>query len=1120
MREHRLIYGKPAKSPEVVPEVSKSIAEQLKEHAADNTPVFLENLVLEIEESKRSEEVKSLRSSVDLDKISAAERVAIQKNLQHLEERFVTKQTADNLRKAHEDREKLIKTSGIPNAPVALKPEPTLWEKTKTKGSEIVEDINSWSWQKKAVVATATVGGLYLGYKALKWMFGGKEEGVKDQPKETGWKKWLPWIPGVGLLAAGSYGLYYVYNKYVKGSIKSLDDLKQQVADAASAAGTGIAAVKPLASGAAEAGTEAIKTSADIAKPAVNTVSEAVKAGWNFGERIADGDVGGAFEQLLQHGGGVITEGGKTFMVYGGKHLEIAGDLLNYAKANILGEEYKGRSLLKVYGAAGVLYVLDSAALSILLRGSPGLLSHGMKGSVLRIVGKTAGWPIMLLIDGVKTLGILSGDGKSVFINKLGGWPIIGSRARQMRQAMTLVKIGNADELVEATEKLIVLRNTLEQMKMRPDELIRQMGFSKSELLTLENQITKLSDKLHDAFAAVKDIPDNAPDYVKKIINTAKGMRDKKSFAEEFVKLIPNTTETASESASAAGNAGNAAGAADDAAKAASSADDAAKAAGVADDAADAAKTGAKAADAADTAGNAAKTGTTAADMATEAAKLKPSGEASEKFLEAAARLGKNADEVADMLKGTDPALVEKIMKSTIARASLLRAMAKGADAEKAILRAAKIASGLRVAGTTLSAGADAFGIAMAIVEWKANTQRIQDTNNPELKELYAEMNKMHAAEAASGAVGLGATGYAIFTGGGGGGSVMVAMLPVGLVIGGTAWAMKEMEYSREKWSMNANDWAKMPESQLFAKLEEFKPGSHNHGDEIIAARVIDDSQKAYDTVADGNTHTRNEICRALIQKHFEKLDQGRPGELQPAYDARKSTFVQTALAYIGNITFSRYDTFQPDIFREAEATARLAERAKGNEKETVEFQLNGVKKTLTYAEYAKLPVHAPERRKAVQSFMKQETEEKVVQMNVLIALNDTDAKKIAKATLITELSHDLNRLNGQIEKYNQGNWFADGADMARYTASLAFRNAVEREATALVAKKGEAEAADLQASLDRIKVETTTSPQEYYDRGTQLKFDITSFKDKQELLSVEYLIQTLDTPVTASKKV
>lgn len=189
------------------------------------------------------------------------------------------------------------------------------------------------------------------------------------------------------------------------------------------------------------------------------------------------------------------------------------------------------------------------------------------------------------------------------------------------------------------------------------------------------------------------------------------------------------------------------------------------------------------------------------------------------KITDALAETGKNADDLRKLLmqelNALDADAIMKLNRSTKAKNFLISGIRTGKAEEltrmtKAISRASKLAIAVNVLGI----GGDAFGILVAWADHQANQERIMQTDNQELKELYAKADAMYVAEATTSAVGLFIGGVAIYKSAAAGGSLITAlgapagmvMLPVALATYGARATYDSLEKSAEYQTMNEND--------------------------------------------------------------------------------------------------------------------------------------------------------------------------------------------------------------------------------------------------------------------------------------------------------------------------
>ncbi len=188
----------------------------------------------------------------------------------------------------------------------------------------------------------------------------------------------------------------------------------------------------------------------------------------------------------------------------------------------------------------------------------------------------------------------------------------------------------------------------------------------------------------------------------------------------------------------------------------------------------------------------------------------------------AALKDAEDAQEMQRVLNTLDPETAELIQKSRKAKKLLMGAITSGKTIEmERIVSAANRARTLRLSTAAAWNGVgvlgDVFGLYMAYCDWEKNKDRIVETDNPALKDLYASANLVYAIEGGSSAVGLAIGGVAIYQAYAAGSGILMAlgapagmiMLPIGAAVAAGRITYNGLEQSTEYHTLNERDLQK-----------------------------------------------------------------------------------------------------------------------------------------------------------------------------------------------------------------------------------------------------------------------------------------------------------------------
>ncbi len=183
---------------------------------------------------------------------------------------------------------------------------------------------------------------------------------------------------------------------------------------------------------------------------------------------------------------------------------------------------------------------------------------------------------------------------------------------------------------------------------------------------------------------------------------------------------------------------------------------------------------------------------------------------------------GRNGDEVKAILaelQACDADTLAKIRMSPKAQRLLAGAFkvkgAEGAAQEAAhVLKLANRAKSIRIGFNAFGAGLDVLGFAMAFVDMANNRERIRNTNNLELQEIYRNAYYVQAGDAAASGVGLVYSGVCMYIAAKGGATLGTAlsagaglmMLPIGAAVFAARQTHESLEKSAVYHTMNERD--------------------------------------------------------------------------------------------------------------------------------------------------------------------------------------------------------------------------------------------------------------------------------------------------------------------------
>lgn len=308
---------------------------------------------------------------------------------------------------------------------------------------------------------------------------------------------------------------------------------------------------------------------------------------------------------------------------------------------------------------------------------------------------------------------------------------------------------------------------------------------------------------------------------------------------------------------------------------------------------------------------------------------------------------GRTADEARQILghvEGLSPDILARIEMSPKAQKMLAGALeVKGiatAEQEAAhVINLANRARAWRLGFNAFGAAADMFGIVMAGVDMWENKERIKNTQNPALKEIYANAYYVYAGQMGTSAIGLAYAGVFMVQAAQAGAGLVTAlsapagavMLPVGIAAFAAVETYKSLEKSAEYHTLTEKDM-----------VRDFTPGKiqqHIHASTSIQnVTWTQNLVLPRETALDANRGARWEGYRAYFaqlvpsyipQAGSQDISQNSPADTQSsgaseqqlrgvlekqkqAVDKenaeRRSFFVNAAIAFVEDRTHGTFD--------------------------------------------------------------------------------------------------------------------------------------------------------------------------------------------------------------------
>ena len=271
-----------------------------------------------------------------------------------------------------------------------------------------------------------------------------------------------------------------------------------------------------------------------------------------------------------------------------------------------------------------------------------------------------------------------------------------------------------------------------------------------------------------------------------------------------------------------------------------------------------------------------------------------------------------NMEKVIDSMlaeKRLSPATAEAIRRSPSAQKMLDSAIKSGNPKEvEKCLRLANKAGAMSRAVSAVGVAGDAFGVYMAYCNYQELDGKIEQTENPALKELYKDMQTKEIVVGSISAVGVVINGTVFITGATGGllGVCSLAMLPITVAVLAGSYAADRLYEVAETWEKDEKDWAKeLDANGLMRKIVELGPGEPSFWAEVgvLGAEALEgefDSsfwEKAAEKKEGSNEQVRAKLLRAYFMKTLPLAPE--PNETEQVFKRRHDQAVSDAMSYI-----------------------------------------------------------------------------------------------------------------------------------------------------------------------------------------------------------------------------
>lgn len=657
-------------------------------------------------------------------------------------------------------------TSG-PNTP------PTILDTIKNEASAIKKDFVEGSrWTKAGYIAGGVVG-----FLAARWLW---KKAFGTGEKEGFVKKGFKWLLSLGAAGAGLMGVRALFKK--ADAISTIPGLKDALKETPKAA-------KDAASGA----------TAEIAETGSKAADVLSRDAQFFIDLFTNTEnVGDAMKFVMNEGLPLAYDNG-AFVLHVGERaitlpIQATQKIASWISTGKMDEDF-----WVVYGASGASYFVGQKAFNLIMRGELKTLLPLTKKDIAFSAMKIAAGPAGAIADAVTTgVTATTQEGRKALMLRYVKQSLPGKAAKGFRETFWGADLKTGEGIVQAIEQWKQMQRDLEIMKQFSTGGMTM--FSETEFKAMSGKLDGYARGIRDALKNVK-ITDKTPSIVREAAKLTElgetefqskldNLRNQEINATQKIEVeTPSTTKAPVEP------------------DIAPESETKTPTQTVETDGTDAAK--------AKEAAKVAKAEKQAGDQLKLLLKDK-------KIADALAETGANAEDLqrllAQELNAMDADTLIKLNRSNKAKNFLVSGIRTGkAEELTRMTKAIGSASKFAVAMNALGAGGDVFGLIVMWADIEANKDRIMQTDNQTLKELYAQANLMYYAEGGTSAAGLILGGVAVYQSMAAGGTLMTAlgapagmiMAPVALVAAGARATYNSLEKSIEYQTMNEQDLRK-----------------------------------------------------------------------------------------------------------------------------------------------------------------------------------------------------------------------------------------------------------------------------------------------------------------------
>lgn len=523
----------------------------------------------------------------------------------------------------------------------------------------------------------------------------------------------------------------------------------------------------------------------------------------------------------------------------------------------------------------------------------------------------------------------------------------------------------------------------------------------------------------------------------------------------------------------------------------------------------------------------------------------------------------KGGETVEQILSKLDPALSRAIRGSKrVMNALSAAAKSKTPESVQRILRAVAVARNIKVPLVALGLGLDVLGMYAAYCDWVEYGQKAElakGEGNAALMELYRDARVAHSVGGAATsmssvlivggfalkAIGATATGAALTSAG-------IVILHVTLAAAVGLVLRKQLDDAAENWLKDEKQWKHLTPGELLRKLEELGPGQSGTISGTIASLALSDgkdaaaaaatigipgrvssiyasraAEKGFEVSEDANACARFKITRAYVVK-VAALKVGEPPEKsvtesdadfadrkkewERTFRQRYDQYITDAMWCIDIASHGKFDLWQPEVFEDAFAHARLC--AVARELQTngwhhaVEIpNTDGTKITVDLADYTNLRFAIPKkndrareqehyRKHAVlAAYRAAETGEFIAEVKTAqkSPATQVEAREQMRLRLIDEIRIPLARCDARILGANFAGllWKEDRARrLARVYVSEQLRSKLLQHAADLVGRGTDLNAEELRHAVADCRAFLTRDPLSYQREAEAQGFD------------------------------